>query len=62
MENVFDDFEDLMEIENEGLKRVVGGFTLHTVTVIPLGDKSFDPEGDESQGTKDDGDDGIHND
>ncbi|MDN4754824.1 hypothetical protein QYZ87_09905 [Porphyromonadaceae bacterium W3.11] len=56
--------EGLLKINNEGMKSMKGGYTLHTVTVTPKEEElSVDtPDGCPDHGNGCDGDDGIHND
>lgn len=60
------EFDGLVKINNEGMKAVKGGYTLHTVTVTPgsTGESSnsqIEPDCPD-HGNGCDGDDGIHND
>lgn len=56
-------FDGLEKINNEGMKAVKGGYTLHTVTVTG-NKKEIDDldDGCPEHGNACDGDDGIHND
>lgn len=60
------EFDGLVKINNEGMKAVKGGYTLHTVTVTPNSSEDKGdmlPEDDcPDHGNGCDGDDGIHND
>ena len=58
------EFDGLVKINNEGMKAVKGGYTLHTVTVTPKVSQTLEPGGPDcpEHGNGCDGDDGIHND
>lgn len=57
------EFDGLVKINNEGMKAVKGGYTLHTVTVTPKSE-ALEPDDPDclEHGNGCDGDDGIHND